>query len=76
MSLAVRAGSLPAEADRAWRVGAEFALALADAAEDGAGLLIGGLALKWPNDLVLRNEEGGVTTGFRKVGGALMEGEI
>ena len=74
MSLAVRADSLPAEADRAWRVGAEFALALADAAEDGAGLLIGGLALKWPNDLVLRNEEGGVTTGFRKVGGALMEG--
>jgi len=74
MSLAVRADSLPAEADRAWRVGAEFALALADAVEDGAGLLIGGLALKWPNDLVLRNEEGGVTTGFRKVGGALMEG--
>ena len=74
MSLAVRAESLPAEADRAWRVGAEFALALADATEDAAGLLIGGLALKWPNDLVLRNEEGGVTTGFRKVGGVLMEG--
>jgi len=73
MSLAVRADSLPPEPERAWRVGAEFALALADAAEDAAGLLIGGLALKWPNDLVLRNEEGGVTTGFRKVGGALME---
>ncbi|MFM8176256.1 MAG: biotin--[acetyl-CoA-carboxylase] ligase, partial [Candidatus Limnocylindrus sp.] len=28
MSLAVRADSLPVEVDRAWRVGAEFALAL------------------------------------------------
>ncbi len=73
MSLALRADSLPADADRVWRVGAEFALAAADAVEDAAALLLGSVALKWPNDLVLRNEEGGITTGFRKFGGMLME---
>ena len=31
------------------------------------------VALKWPNDLVLRTIDGGVTSGFRKVGGALAE---
>jgi len=74
MSLGLRADALPADAEQAWRVGAEFALAVADAVEDAAGLLIGSVALKWPNDLVLRNQEGGVTTGFRKFGGMLMEG--
>ncbi len=73
MSLALRADSLPSDADRAWRVGAEFGLAAADAVEDAAALLLGSVALKWPNDLVLRNEEGGITTGFRKFGGMLME---
>jgi biotin-(acetyl-CoA carboxylase) ligase len=74
MSLGLRGDALPAEADRAWRVGAEFALAAADAVEDSAGLSVGSVALKWPNDLVLRNQEGGVTTGFRKFAGLLMEG--
>ena len=73
MSLGLRADSLPAEPERAWRVGAEFALAVADAVEDAAGLMIGSVALKWPNDLVLRRQDGGITTGYRKVGGTLME---
>ena len=43
--------------DRAWRVAATIALAMADAAEDIAGLPIGAIRLKWPNDLVI--ETGG-----------------
>jgi len=39
--------------DRAWRVAATVALAMADAAEDTAGLPVGTLRLKWPNDLVI-----------------------
>ena len=31
------------------------------------------IKLKWPNDLVVRNIEGGVTQSFRKVGGVLSE---
>ncbi len=76
MSLAVRAGAespLPREADRRWRVAAEFSLAVADAIEDAAGMQIGTVGLKWPNDLVVRNVEGGVTRSFRKVGGVLAE---
>ena len=34
---------------------------------------IGTVGLKWPNDLVVRNIEGGVTQSFRKVGGILSE---
>jgi BirA family transcriptional regulator, biotin operon repressor / biotin---[acetyl-CoA-carboxylase] ligase len=44
-------------ADRAWRIGSTVALAMADAAEDVAGLPIGAVRLKWPNDLVI--ETGG-----------------
>lgn len=76
MSLAVRAGAgspLPADAERWWRVAAEFSLAVADAIEDAAGMQIGTIGLKWPNDLVIRNIEGGVTRSFRKVGGLLAE---
>ena len=76
MSLAVRAGvgsPLPLEAERGWRVAAEFSLAVADAIEDAAGMQIGTVGLKWPNDLVVRNIEGGVTHSFRKVGGVLAE---
>lgn len=40
-------------ADRAWRVGATVALAMCDAAEDAAGLPVGAIRLKWPNDLVI-----------------------
>ena len=40
-------------ADRAWRLGATVSLAMADAAEDAAGLPVGAVRLKWPNDLVI-----------------------
>ena len=72
-SLALRGDQIPADPSRAWRVGAELALAAADAIEDGAYLTMNTVALKWPNDLVLRTIDGGVTSGFRKVGGALAE---
>jgi BirA family biotin operon repressor/biotin-[acetyl-CoA-carboxylase] ligase len=39
--------------DRAWRLAAIVALAMADAAEDAAGLPEGTIRLKWPNDLVV-----------------------
>ncbi len=39
--------------ERAWRVAATVALAMADAAEDAAGLRLGTVRLKWPNDLVV-----------------------
>jgi BirA family biotin operon repressor/biotin-[acetyl-CoA-carboxylase] ligase len=39
--------------DRAWRLSAVVALAMCDAAEDAAGLPIGSIRLKWPNDLVV-----------------------
>src|SRR5262245_32479998 len=45
------------EPDRAWRLGATVALAMADAAEDAAGLPVGAIRCKWPNDLVI--ETGG-----------------
>ncbi len=41
------------EPDRAWRLAATVALAMCDAAEDTAGLPVGGIRLKWPNDLVV-----------------------
>ena len=40
-------------ADRTWRIPAVIALAMADAAEEVAGLPIGAVRLKWPNDLVI-----------------------
>ncbi len=40
-------------ADRTWRLAATVALAMADAAEDAAGLPVGAIRLKWPNDLVI-----------------------
>lgn len=39
--------------DRAWRLAALVSLAMADAAEDVAGLAEGTIRLKWPNDLVV-----------------------
>ena len=36
-----------------WRLAATVALAMADAAEDAAGLPVGAIRLKWPNDLVI-----------------------
>ena len=57
-------------ADRLWRLAAVVSLAMADAAEEVAGLAIGKLRLKWPNDLVV--EVGG---GLRKIAGVLGETE-
>jgi BirA family biotin operon repressor/biotin-[acetyl-CoA-carboxylase] ligase len=39
--------------DRAWRLAATVSLAMADAAEEVAGLPEGAVRLKWPNDLVV-----------------------
>jgi BirA family biotin operon repressor/biotin-[acetyl-CoA-carboxylase] ligase len=39
--------------ERTWRLAATVALAMADAAEDAAGLPVGSIRLKWPNDLVI-----------------------
>lgn len=50
-SLGFRPAWLPA--DRAWRLAATVALAMCDAAEDVAGLPVGAIRLKWPNDLVI-----------------------
>ncbi len=40
-------------ADRLWRLAAVVSLAMADAAEEVAGLAVGRLRLKWPNDIVV-----------------------
>lgn len=45
------------EPDRTWRIAATVALAMCDAAENTAGLPVGAIRLKWPNDLVV--ETGG-----------------
>ncbi len=50
-SIGFRPGWLPAA--RAWRLPAVVALAMCDAAEDAAGLPVGAIRLKWPNDLVV-----------------------
>jgi BirA family biotin operon repressor/biotin-[acetyl-CoA-carboxylase] ligase len=39
--------------DQVWRVGATVSLAMADAAEEVAGLADRAICLKWPNDLVV-----------------------
>ncbi|MBI2775653.1 MAG: biotin--[acetyl-CoA-carboxylase] ligase [Chloroflexi bacterium] len=54
-ALLLSAGFRPAwiAPDRAWRVAGIVALAMADAAEDAAGLGGGTIRLKWPNDLVI-----------------------
>jgi BirA family transcriptional regulator, biotin operon repressor / biotin---[acetyl-CoA-carboxylase] ligase len=51
-SIGFRPAWLPA--DRAWRLGPTVALAMADAAEEAAGLPEGAIHLKWPNDLVIQ----------------------
>ena len=65
----------------AWRLAATMSLAMADAAEDAAGLRDRAIRLKWPNDLVIEDdapEHAG--TGFgsgvvRKLGGVLGESD-
>ncbi len=51
MSLGFRPGWLAP--DRVWRLAATVSLAMADAAEEVAGLPDGMIRLKWPNDLVV-----------------------
>lgn len=51
LSLGFRPSWLPPE--RAWRLAAIVSLAMADAAEEVAGLPEGAIRLKWPNDLVI-----------------------
>jgi BirA family transcriptional regulator, biotin operon repressor / biotin---[acetyl-CoA-carboxylase] ligase len=47
------------EADRPWRLAAIVSLAMADAAEEIAGLAEGAIRLKWPNDLVIATDTAG-----------------
>jgi BirA family transcriptional regulator, biotin operon repressor / biotin---[acetyl-CoA-carboxylase] ligase len=56
------------EPDRVWRLAAGVSLAMAEAAEQVAGLPDGSIGLKWPNDLVARTDGP-----HRKVGGVLGE---
>lgn len=60
------------EPDRVWRLAAVVALAMADAAEDAAGLRAGSIRLKWPNDLVVVDEG---PFEIRKLAGILGETE-
>ncbi|MGD0861451.1 MAG: biotin--[acetyl-CoA-carboxylase] ligase [Candidatus Limnocylindrales bacterium] len=68
LSLGFRPGYVAA--DRVWRLAALVSLAMADAAEEVAGLVAGRLRLKWPNDIVA--ETG---AGLRKLAGVLGETE-
>ena len=68
LSLGFRPSYLPPE--RLWRLPAVVALAMADAAEEVAGLSIGMLRLKWPNDIVVAAD-----AGVRKLAGVLSESE-
>jgi BirA family biotin operon repressor/biotin-[acetyl-CoA-carboxylase] ligase len=61
------------EPDRLWRLAAIVALAMADAAEEVAGLPGGRLKLKWPNDIVV--ESGEATGSVHKIAGLLGESE-
>ena len=61
--------------ERAWRLAAITALAMADAAEEVAGLAGGAIRLKWPNDLVVELVGTGRDGGIRKVAGLLGETE-
>jgi BirA family biotin operon repressor/biotin-[acetyl-CoA-carboxylase] ligase len=60
-------------ADRLWRLSAIVALAMADAAEDVAGLRARALRLQWPNDIVA--EEPAAGGALCKVAGVLGETE-
>jgi BirA family biotin operon repressor/biotin-[acetyl-CoA-carboxylase] ligase len=61
------------EPDRLWRLPAIVALAMADAAEEVAGLPMGMLKLKWPNDIVV--DAPAAPAGVHKVAGLLGETE-
>jgi len=70
------------EPDRVWRLAATVSLAMADAAEEVAGLPDRSVRLKWPNDLVIATDDAGRALGssgehnaVRKLGGVLGETE-
>ena len=78
LSLGFRPTWLPP--DRVWQLAASVSLAMADAAEEAAGLRAGSIGLKWPNDLVAVDGDGsapggapGSTAIVRKLGGVLGE---
>jgi BirA family biotin operon repressor/biotin-[acetyl-CoA-carboxylase] ligase len=77
LSLGFRPGWL--DPDRVWRLAATVSLAMADAAEEVAGLPDGAIRLKWPNDLVIETAGFSVPVaperpdGVRKVAGVLGE---
>ncbi len=49
--------------DRTWRLAATVSLAMADAAEEAAGLSDAAIRLKWPNDLVIETVAGASSGG-------------
>jgi BirA family biotin operon repressor/biotin-[acetyl-CoA-carboxylase] ligase len=57
-------------AEHAWQLGAIVSVAMAEAADQAAGLAPGTVRLKWPNDLVLADPASG---GARKLAGVLGE---
>jgi BirA family biotin operon repressor/biotin-[acetyl-CoA-carboxylase] ligase len=68
--------------DQVWRLAAIVSLAMADAAEEVAGLPERSVRLKWPNDLVIATddsggalESSGERNAVRKLGGVLGETE-
>lgn len=77
LSLGFRPAWLPPE--QVWRLAATVSLAMADAAEEVAGLADGAIRLKWPNDLVVETHglavplAPEVADGVRKLAGVLGE---
>jgi len=68
--------------DQVWRLAATASLAMADAAEEVAGLPDRSVRLKWPNDLVIATDDSGGAlessserSAVRKLGGVLGETE-
>jgi len=57
----------------AWRLAAVTALAMAEAAETVAGLAVGAIRLKWPNDLVVEQAGSDAERIVRKLAGLLGE---
>jgi BirA family biotin operon repressor/biotin-[acetyl-CoA-carboxylase] ligase len=58
------------DADRVWRLAATVSLAMADAAEEVAGLPDRAITLKWPNDLYVRSSGSDAATRFEGEGDA------
>jgi BirA family transcriptional regulator, biotin operon repressor / biotin---[acetyl-CoA-carboxylase] ligase len=59
--------------EQVWRLAAITALAMADAAEEVAGLPAASIRLKWPNDLVIEADRSGPQGNSRKLAGLLGE---